>query len=93
MKTEEPVPLKVDIQAVNPERIAFTIAAAAEAIGRTPSYLYQEQRAGRLRFVRPNRPNADYLILVEDLKKWLEGGTVNVPSTNKRSKSETTSAA
>jgi hypothetical protein len=72
MKPDEIIPHKLDIYS---ERIALSIRDAAMAIGRTPSYLYQEQRAGRIKFCKPNRPNADSLILVEDLKKWVRGET------------------
>ena len=62
----------------NPIPIAFPVSAAAKAVGLTPSYLYQEIRAGRLRAYRPPRPTpdnparrGDYLVLPDDLREWV----------------------
>jgi hypothetical protein len=69
-----------------PATIALPVSDAAKAVGRTPSYLYQEIRAGRLRAYRPPRPTRErpdrvgqYLVLPEDLRDWVRASTTDQP--------------
>lgn len=61
---------------LSPERIAYSVSDAAKAIGRTPNFLRQEMRAGRLKFYHPAKPTAEYMVFADDLKAWLRGDAV-----------------
>jgi excisionase family DNA binding protein len=50
------------------ERLAVSVGEAAEAAGVSRSSLYEEMRAGRLRYVKVRTRR---VILVADLRDWL----------------------
>jgi len=52
----------------NPRPLALSVEQAAEAAGVSRSLLYQEMRAGRLKYVKIG---ARRVILVDDLRDWL----------------------
>lgn len=65
------------------DRLAVTTPEAAELCGYSESYIRRHIREGKLRAARPTgRPNADYRIMVEDLRAWArgEGPSANVAS-------------
>jgi excisionase family DNA binding protein len=51
-----------------PDPLALSIAQAADSTDVSRSQLYEEMRAGRLKYVKVG---ARRLILVEDLRDWL----------------------
>ena len=63
------------MSAQNPpwEPYAVTVKNAALMVDRSQWVLYQEIKKGRLPAQRPY-PKSDFLILTEDLKRWVQGG-------------------
>lgn len=61
------------------DRIAVGITEAARLVGRKRWFIHQEINAGRLPVQRP-RPEADPLILMDDLRAWLRGAASNTTS-------------
>ena len=54
------------------EPYAVTVKTAGQMVNRSKWVLYEEIKKGRLPAHRPN-PRSDYLILTEDLKRWVQG--------------------
>jgi len=54
------------------EPYAVSVPVAAQMICKSRYILYDAIRAGTLPAVKPY-PNADYSIIVDDLKKWIRG--------------------
>ena len=55
------------------EKYCYNVKNAAVMVDRSPWVLYQEIKKGRLPAHRPH-PNSEFLILTEDLKRWVQGG-------------------